>query len=51
MAKMVTCACGWTLISPQGEEDVKKHITIHLSDSHPGTVMTREEIAKEIKTV
>ena len=51
MAKMLTCPCGWTIISPQGEEDVKKHIMMHLHDTHPGTNMTEEEIRKIIKTV
>ena len=51
MAKMSTCPCGWTIISPQGEGDVKKHMMIHLRDAHPGTVMTEDEIGKTIKTV
>ena len=51
MAKMLTCACGWTVISPQGEDDVKKHTMIHLADTHPGTTITGEEIRKMIKTV
>ncbi len=51
MAKMVTCPCGWTVISPQGEEDAKKHILIHLSDTHPGTVMTDDDVRKNMKNV
>ena len=51
MAKMSTCPCGWTIISPQGEGDVKKHMMMHLRDAHPGTVMTEDEIGKTIKTV
>ncbi|HEX2558279.1 MAG TPA: hypothetical protein VHK86_08140 [Nitrososphaera sp.] len=51
MAKMLTCPCGWTVISPQGDEDIKKHTRIHLTDTHPGTSMTEEEIGKIIKTV
>ena len=50
MASMVTCPCGWTLISPQGEEDARKHVKIHLTDVHPGSVMTDEELTKTIKT-
>lgn len=51
MAKMLTCPCGWTIISPQGDEDVKKHIMIHVKDIHPGTIMKEEELGKMIKTI
>jgi len=51
MANMATCACGWTIISPVGAEDVKKHILIHLSDTHPGTKVTGEEIKTMIKAI
>ncbi len=51
MADMVTCACGWTVISPQGRNDVKKHVFIHLNDSHPGTVLAPDEMEKMIKSV
>jgi predicted small metal-binding protein len=51
MAKMLTCPCGWTIISPQGDEDVKKHIMIHVKDTHPGTTMKEEELGKMIKTI
>ncbi len=51
MGKMSTCPCGWTIISPQGEDDVKKHMIIHLRDTHPGTAVTEAEIGKTIKTV
>lgn len=51
MASMLTCACGWTIVSPQGENDVKKHTVIHLHDTHPGTIMTEEEIMKMMKTI
>jgi predicted small metal-binding protein len=51
MASMLTCPCGWTIISPQGVEEVKKHTVIHLHDIHPGMKMTEEEIGKIIKTV
>jgi len=51
MAKMITCPCGWTIISPQGEDDVRKHIAIHLKDAHPGTEMTQEEITENIKSL
>ena len=51
MANMATCACGWTVISPVGADDVKKHILIHLHDTHPGTRITEDEIKTMIKTV
>ena len=51
MAKMTSCPCGWTLISPQGDDDIKKHMRIHLADTHPGTSMTDDEIGNTIRTV
>ena len=51
MASMGTCACGWTVITPLGPDDVKKHVSIHLRDNHPGTVLTADELDKLIKTV
>ena len=51
MAKMITCPCGWTIISPQGEDDVKKHVAIHMRDTHPSTEMTEEEIKENMKSV
>jgi len=51
MASMLTCPCGWTIISPQGVDEVKKHTKMHLGDIHPGMTMTEEEIGKIIKTI
>jgi predicted small metal-binding protein len=51
MAKMLSCPCGWTLISPQGDEDIKKHAMIHAKDCHPGLTEAEDEVAKMIKTV
>ena len=51
MAKMISCPCGWTLISPQGNDDIKKHIQIHAKDHHPGLTETEDEVEKMIKTV
>ncbi len=51
MAKMISCPCGWTLISPQGEEDIKKHAMIHSADCHPGLTTTEDEIIQMIKNV
>jgi hypothetical protein len=51
MAKMGSCACGWTVITPLGDEDVVEHIEMHLSKHHPGTKITEGEIKSLIKTV
>jgi predicted small metal-binding protein len=51
MAKMINCPCGWTLISPQGDEDIIKHTMIHAKDCHPGLTETEDEVVKMIKTV
>lgn len=51
MGSMTTCPCGWTLMSPLGDEDVKKHTLIHLRDAHPGTSVTDEEMKQKIKTI
>ncbi len=51
MAHMSTCPCGFTVISPRGEDDVKNHISIHLGEAHPGTRLTDEEIRKTIRSV
>jgi predicted small metal-binding protein len=51
MGHMFTCPCGWTLITQEGEEDLKMHIKIHMTDAHPGTVMSDEDIGKAIKAV
>jgi hypothetical protein len=51
MAKMMSCECGWTLISPMGEGDVKKHAMMHMADAHPGMKMTNDQMMKMIKSV
>ncbi|QQG48431.1 MAG: hypothetical protein HY247_06720 [archaeon] len=48
---MSTCPCGWTVISPQGEGQATKHTRIHLTDVHPDTSVSEEEIKKMIRTV
>ena len=42
MAKMITCMCGWTIISPLGDADVLRHTQLHLKDNHPGTDHDRD---------
>jgi hypothetical protein len=51
MAKMITCQCGWTLISPLGEADVIRHTQLHLTENHPGTSVTPMDLARMIKSV
>ena len=42
---MWTCNCGWTVISPQGEEEATRHVRLHLQTVHPETSITDAEIA------
>jgi predicted small metal-binding protein len=51
MGHMFTCPCSWTLITQEGEEDLKMHIKIHMADAHPGTAMNDEDTGKAIRTV
>jgi len=51
MGHMYSCPCSWTLITQEGEEDLKMHIKIHMADAHPGTTMNDEDIGKAIKAV
>jgi hypothetical protein len=51
MAHMTTCPCGWTIISPQGANDVKMHISLHLKEYHPGVVQTEAELLAKIKPI
>ena len=51
MARMVSCECGWTLITPMGEGDLKKHAMMHVADAHPGTKVTDDMMKKMMKTV
>lgn len=51
MAKMLSCECGWTIITPMGEADLKKHAMMHVADAHPGMKVTDAMMAKMMKTV
>jgi hypothetical protein len=51
MAKMMSCECGWTLITPMGEDDLKKHAMMHVADAHPGMKVTDDMMTKMMKTV
>ena len=51
MAKMMSCECGWTLITPMGEGDLKKHAMMHMADAHPGMNMSDDMMMKMMKTV
>lgn len=51
MANMMSCECGWTMITPMGEADLKKHVMMHMQDAHPSMRMTNEQMMKMMKTV
>jgi hypothetical protein len=51
MASMISCDCGWTLVSPAGDDDVKKHASIHVADAHPGMTVTDEQASGMIKRI
>ena len=51
MAKGMMCDCGWTIVSPMGEMDVKKHAMMHIQDAHPGMRMSDQDMMKLIKTM
>ena len=51
MAKMGSCACGWTVITPLSEEDVIEHVKIHLNKHHPGTKISEGELRTLVKTI
>ena len=39
------------LITQEGEEDLKKHVKIHLADAHPDRRASDAEIHQAVKTV
>jgi predicted small metal-binding protein len=49
MATGLMCDCGWTIVSPQGEKDVKKHAMMHAQDAHPGMHMSDSDMMKMMK--
>jgi hypothetical protein len=51
MAKMMSCDCGWTLISPMGEKDIMKHAKMHVADAHPGMKVSDADMMKMMNTV
>ena len=51
MGKMMSCDCGWTMITPMGEGDLMKHAKIHVKDAHPGMKMSDSDMMKMMKTV
>jgi hypothetical protein len=46
----MSCECGWTLITPMGESDLKKHAMMHIADGHPSMRMTDDMMKKVMKT-
>ena len=51
MAAGMMCECGWTMISPMGEKDLKKHAMMHIQDAHPQMKMTDEQVMKLMRKV
>jgi len=49
MATGVMCDCGWTMISPMGDKDVKKHVMMHMQDAHPTMKMSDDQMMKMMK--
>lgn len=49
--KMTTCpACGWTVKSPFGENDIVEHVMLHAKNHHPEMMNAKkEDIKKMIK--
>ena len=50
-AKQFTCACGWTVISPVGEEDTLKYAKMHADEYHSDLNLGPEQLRGSIKTV
>ena len=49
--QMIACDCGWTLVSPAGDADIKKHATMHVNDAHTGMNVTDEQMKEMIKHI
>jgi predicted small metal-binding protein len=49
--KQFICACGWTVASPLGEDDVLEHAEIHAKEYHPELNLGREDLRSNIRTV
>ena len=47
--KTYSCPCGWTLTTPTGEDDIVKHVQMHLKDFHPKEKATKESIMRGIR--
>lgn len=47
-----TCpVCGWTVMSPKGEDDIMKHVDMHGKDYHADMPMTEDQIRSATKKV
>jgi len=51
MATGMMCDCGWTIISPKGEMDVKKHAMMHIQDAHPGMKVSDADMMQMMKKI
>jgi hypothetical protein len=50
MAKMMSCECGWTMITPMSEGELRKHAKMHVVDADPGMRMSDADTKKMMKT-
>ena len=50
---MTECpACGWTLKTPKGEDDIVRHVRLHAENYHPEMKnASKEDILKMVKKV
>ncbi len=47
IAKHFTCpVCGWSITSPDGEEDVAKHVKMHKEEKHPSIELAPDQMKK-----
>lgn len=51
MGHVVACACGWTLVSPLGAEDVYAHLVVHVRTHHPGIKVSESEMREKIRPI
>ncbi|HEY3420698.1 MAG TPA: hypothetical protein VGK23_09115 [Methanomassiliicoccales archaeon] len=50
-ALQFNCPCGFSLITPNGMEELMKHVTAHKSDRHPDMNLSQKQLDSMIKEV
>lgn len=43
--------CGFTVITPHGEEELMNHVGMHEEDEHPDMQMTPDQVKSLVKNV